>query len=119
MCLLIKYIKSLLWRVEKRLSYIEDAQCLNVKWKRAHGQLFDRSDSPNATCFIFCAVRRGVVNGTHQNIPACAHERQNYRTATCLCLPFQASANIMDLDFKIFDSERLIVDVEKRPALYK
>ena len=29
--LLIKYIKSVLWRVAKRLSYIEDAQCLKVK----------------------------------------------------------------------------------------
>ena len=28
--LLIKYIKSLLWRAEKRLSYIEDARCLKV-----------------------------------------------------------------------------------------
>jgi len=52
------------------------------------------------------------------NIPACAHERQNNRTATDLRLPFQASANVMDLDFKIFDSERLITEVEKRPALY-
>ena len=29
--MLIKYIKSLLWRVAKRLSYIEDARCLKVK----------------------------------------------------------------------------------------
>jgi len=28
--LLIKYIKSVLWRVVKRLSYIRDARCLNV-----------------------------------------------------------------------------------------
>jgi len=28
---LIKYIKSVLWRVVKRLSYIEDARCLKVK----------------------------------------------------------------------------------------
>jgi len=28
---LIKYIKSVLWRVAKRLSYIEDARCLTVK----------------------------------------------------------------------------------------
>jgi len=28
---LIKYIKSVLWRVAKRLSYIEDARCLKVK----------------------------------------------------------------------------------------
>jgi len=29
--LLIKYIKSVLWRVAKRLSYIEDALCIKVK----------------------------------------------------------------------------------------
>ena len=29
--LLIKYTKSVLWRVAKRLSYIEDARCLKVK----------------------------------------------------------------------------------------
>ena len=29
--LLIKYIKNVLWRVAKHLSYIEDAQCLKVK----------------------------------------------------------------------------------------
>ena len=28
---MIKYIKSVLWRVVKRLSYIEDARCLKVK----------------------------------------------------------------------------------------
>ena len=30
MYLLIKYIKSVLWRVAKRLSYIEDGRCLKV-----------------------------------------------------------------------------------------
>ena len=29
--LLIKYINSVLWRVAKRLSYIQDAWCLKVK----------------------------------------------------------------------------------------
>ena len=29
--LLIKYIKSVLWRVAKCLSYIEEARCLNIK----------------------------------------------------------------------------------------
>ena len=29
---MIKYIKSVLWRVAKRLLYIEDARCLKVKW---------------------------------------------------------------------------------------
>jgi len=31
MYLLIKYIKSVLWRVAKCLSYIEEARCLKVK----------------------------------------------------------------------------------------
>jgi hypothetical protein len=31
--LLIKYIKSVLWRVAKCLSYIEEARCLKVKWE--------------------------------------------------------------------------------------
>ena len=29
-CLLIKYIKSVLWRVAERLSYIQDARCIKV-----------------------------------------------------------------------------------------
>jgi len=29
--LLIKYMKSVLWRVAKHLSYIEDARCLKIK----------------------------------------------------------------------------------------
>jgi len=74
----------------------------------------------HASFSVRCGGRTavGCGYGTRKNIPACAHERQNNRTATSLCLPFQASAHIMDLDFKIFDSERLITDVEKRPALF-
>jgi hypothetical protein len=36
---MIKYIKSVLWRVAKRLSYIEDARCLKVnnKWTVVNG----------------------------------------------------------------------------------
>jgi hypothetical protein len=33
--ILIKYIKSVLWRIAKRLSYIEDARRLKVKGKHA------------------------------------------------------------------------------------
>ena len=60
----------------------------------------------------------GGCNGTRKNVPACAYERQNNRTATSFRLPFQTCAHIIDLDFKIFDSERLITDVEKRSSLY-
>jgi len=69
---------------------------------------------------VRCGGRTAVGggNGTRKNIPAFAHERQNNRTATSLRLPFQASANVMDLDLKIFDSERLIAKVEKSSALY-
>ena len=39
--LLIKYIKIVLWKVAKRLSYIEDARCLKVsnwiRWSELHG----------------------------------------------------------------------------------
>ena len=30
--LLIKYIKSIIWRVAKCLSYIQDARCLKFNW---------------------------------------------------------------------------------------
>ena len=33
--MLIKYIKSVLWRLAKCLSYIEDARCLKVNWGNA------------------------------------------------------------------------------------
>ena len=74
----------------------------------------------NASFSVRCGGRTAVGggNGTRKNIPTCAHERQNNRTATSIRLPYQASAHIMDLDFKIFDSERLITEVDKRPALY-
>ena len=35
MYLLIKYIKSVLWRAAKRLSYLVDARCLKVKYMTA------------------------------------------------------------------------------------
>jgi hypothetical protein len=74
----------------------------------------------HASFSVRCGGRTAVGggNGTRKNIPACAHEQQNNRMATILHLPFQASANLMDLDFKIFDIERLIAKVEKKPALY-
>jgi len=69
---------------------------------------------------VQCGGRTAVGGGnaTRKNIPACAYERQNNRTATSHRLPFQASASVMDLDFKILDSEKLITEVEKGPALY-
>jgi len=89
----------------------------------------DRTDGCFAAAFfqtqhasfsVRCGGRTAVGGGivTQKNLTACAEERQKNRTATSLRLPSQARAHIMDLDFKIFDSERLITEVEKRPALY-
>ena len=43
--LLIKYIKSVLWRVAKRLSYIQDARCLKVKTKRLPYEATNRQNT--------------------------------------------------------------------------
>ena len=37
--LLIKYIKSVLWIVAKRLSYIQDARCLKVNYKKMEAKI--------------------------------------------------------------------------------
>jgi hypothetical protein len=36
---LIKYVKSVLWRLAKLLSYIQDARCLKVKEREMGGAL--------------------------------------------------------------------------------
>ena len=36
----MKYMKSVLWRVAKRLSYIEEARCLKVKSRFTHSMPF-------------------------------------------------------------------------------
>ena len=56
--LLIKYIKSVFWRVAKRLSYVEDARCLKVKY------------------LGFWGTTRGEKNYTPKNTPA--WERQQH-----------------------------------------
>jgi hypothetical protein len=67
---------------------------------------------------VGCGGRTAVGGGNvaHKNIPACAHERLNNRTATSLRLPFQARNHGSRL--QVSDSERLITVAEKRPALY-
>jgi hypothetical protein len=74
----------------------------------------------HASFCVRCGGRTAVAggNGTQENTPACANEQKNNRTASSLRLLFQGSASIMDLDSKTFDSDRLIAEVEKRPALY-
>ena len=56
-CLLIKYIKSVLWRVAKCLSYIEEARCLKVNDQR----------SWVARCKCALSTRPSVQNKTGKN----------------------------------------------------
>ena len=50
--LLIKYIKSFLWRAAKRMSYIQDARCLNIKPRE---RAFKQFKSP-----VLNVLRRGI-----------------------------------------------------------
>jgi len=47
--LLIKYIKSVLWKVAKYLSYIEDARCLNVNSNNSNEYIIVTLDFTQAT----------------------------------------------------------------------
>jgi len=67
--LLIKYIKSILWRVAKCLSYIEEARCLKVKhFKQAHDSV-RREVSSNI--YIFLVSYLLAVNEVHKNLLQC------------------------------------------------
>ena len=52
--LLIKYIKNVLWRAAKRLSYIEDARCLKV-----NNSVFSRKNAkhPSCWCVFLCNLQ--------------------------------------------------------------
>jgi hypothetical protein len=75
--------------------------------------------SLSVRCGAVAAQRLAVaMNTKEQTCLRARAAKQPHCTATSLRLPFQAIAHITDLDFKYFDSERLITEVEKRPALY-
>ena len=50
--LLIKYIKSVLWRVAKCLSYIEEARCLKVKLLQKHLAIHSNVNAVTKGCFL-------------------------------------------------------------------
>ena len=54
--LLIKYIKSVLWRVAKCLSYIEDARCLKVNF---HLINVNRGDRGSTVVKLLCYKLEG------------------------------------------------------------
>lgn len=60
----------------------------------------------------------GFDNVKRNNSPALLHEGQHNRTKTTVCPNFQPSAGIREPDCNIFDSEKLIIEVEKSSILY-
>jgi len=54
---LIKYIKSVLWRVAKRLSYIEDARCPKVKHSSLRQMLATQWEQklPREAVYLLCS----------------------------------------------------------------
>ena len=62
--LLIKYIKSVLWRVAKCLSYIEEARCLKVNSMYSAVRICMVCDSKySSSCVLFVSsVRKCVVS---------------------------------------------------------
>ena len=69
MYLLIKYIKSVLWRVAKCLPYIEEARCLKVKGFWTANEEFPCFTDPNKSntyteacaCVCVCVIILVVV----------------------------------------------------------
>ena len=81
--LLIKYIKSLLWRVAKCLSYTEDARCLKVKYKMDTGRSLKGFGHTGASscemihyCYLSYRLRRFLL--CYLNV------RFSFRTAVLL-----------------------------------
>ena len=54
--MLIKYIKSVLWRVAKRLSYVEDARCLEVKAYRGADKTLARPGRKQSTAIKLLTI---------------------------------------------------------------
>ena len=68
--LLIKYMKSVLWRVAKHLSYIEDARCLKIKavflnfvvlWALSRLSLILQNSSPKWSELMYAWLRKTVL----------------------------------------------------------
>ena len=65
--LLIKYIQSVLWRVAKRLSYIEDARCLKVNLNAISGRrsiIGPTHYSTRVYAYCFDPISAGKRNST-------------------------------------------------------
>jgi len=96
---LIKYIKSVFWRVAKRLSYIRDARCLKVKHYRldpvldVSGRLFCYSEFPKFSTdpsapwlTSYVVFHSNLRNVTNQFILKSSLSAVHYFTNNMLCI---------------------------------
>ena len=72
--LLIKYIKSVLWRVAKRLSYIEEAWCLTVKPHLLHHVWIAVTWLKHCVLLLFVCERKAELS-KHFDFQASANQR--------------------------------------------
>ena len=80
--LLIKYIKSVLWRVSKCLSYIEEARCLKVN------QFME--DAGNIPEFLVQGITHLLPKSRDWEDPS------KYRPITCLCTIYKIYTPCID-----------------------
>ena len=76
--LLIKYIKSVLWRVAKLLCYIEEARCLKVKWTSQNKNI------PNSPTLAECKFVSIKGLWTYENTRPCTDWWQYVIYLKCL-----------------------------------
>ena len=101
---LIKYIKSVLWKVAKRLSYIEEARCLKVKPRE---RAFKQFKSPVLNVLIL-ADRYVAYVQTHTH--SMHYERFVLATVSIRCRP--AAARLQGLRVRIAPEKWMSVCLE-------
>ena len=69
--LLIKYIKSVLWRVAKRVSYIDDERCLKV----------NTICTSYSRCQVYCLTQMSAISFTESSTQL--HHLHACSSATC------------------------------------
>ena len=87
--LLFKYIKSVLWRVAKRLSYIEDARCLQVKLR------LQLKNSKKLLSLLPCIILLYLYPSNHPEL----YKRCSYKLFL-LQWPIISSSNILTSSLK-------------------
>ena len=106
---MIKYIKSVLWRAAKRLSYIEDARCLKVNvCCKTDMRLGFPTRLPTSFFFFAFLIRRdNIKNSSHFVAFRCARtEYENLRKGVPIFVFDVVCVNCMSDIFILFLFER-------------